>query len=139
MGKAAQLAASELNTRSSRLLALRQRFEAGLAEIPDTVIHGADAERLPNTTHVAFAGVDGQSLLIRLDLAGYAVSAGAACSSGAVEPSSTLLAMGVSKREALSSVRVSFGVGNTTAEIDELLEAIATEVAELRRLAVAEP
>jgi cysteine desulfurase len=139
MGAAARLAASELEDRARGLRALRNRFEAGLAAIPDTVIHGAGAERLPNTTHAAFPGVDGQSLLIRLDLAGFSVSAGSACSSGTVEPSTTILAMGVEPEQARSSLRVSCGAGNTAAEVDALLEVLAGQVGELRRLAATTP
>ena len=93
--------------------------------------------RLPNTSHVAFPGVEGESLLIRLDLAGYAVSTGSACSSGTVEPSKTLLAMGLSRDEALASLRVSFGITNPPDEVDGFLAALAREVAELRRVAPA--
>ena len=132
---AVQLSVQELGERREHLLGLRRRFEAGLESIPDSVIHGRDAERLPNTTHVAFLGVDNQALLIRLDLAGFAVSAGSACSSGTVEASSTLVAMGVSPEESGSAIRVSFGQGNQTAEVDAFLEVLAKQVAELRRLA----
>lgn len=135
MGEAAKLAAAELESRAARMQSLRDRFEQGLAAIPDVKVHAVGAKRLPNTSHVAFAGVDSQSLLIRLDLAGFAVSAGSACSSGTVEPSRTILAMGVSRDEAMSSLRMSFGVGNTEAEINGFLEVLSSQVAELRRLA----
>ena len=139
MGKAAELARLEQQERDSHVRSLRGRFEAGLSAIPDVVIHGAGAERLGNTSHVAFLGVDNQSLLIRLDLAGFAVSAGAACSSGTVEPSGTLWAMGVSREEALSSIRVSFGRANSSAEIDGFLEALRQQVEELRQLTGSAP
>jgi len=77
--------------------------------------------------------------MIRLDLAGYAVSTGAACSSGTVEPSSTLLALGMTSQEALSSLRVSLGISNTVAEVDDLLEVLTKEVAILRSRAAEEP
>ena len=89
-----------------------------------------EAQRLGNTSHVAFLGVDNQSLLIRLDLAGFAVSAGAACSSGTVEPSGTLLAMDVPREEALSAIRVSFGNSNSVAEVDSFLVALRQQVEE---------
>jgi cysteine desulfurase len=84
---------------------------------------------------VAFLGVEGESLLIRLDLAGFAVSTGSACSSGAVEPSKTLIAIGLSPEEALSTLRVSVGLTNRPEEIDAFLAALAREVAVLRRVA----
>jgi len=137
MGKAAALARSELEDRQGHVSNLRRHFEQGLEEIPDVIVHGAGAERLGNTSHVAFRGVDNQSLLIRLDLAGFAVSAGAACSSGTVEPSSTLLAMGVSRQEALSAIRVSFGRSNSVEEVDRFLAELRQQVVELRRLTAA--
>jgi cysteine desulfurase len=89
---------------------------------------------LPNTSHLAFDGVEGEALLIRLDLAGFAVSTGSACASGAVEPSVATRAMGMERGEALSSLRVSFGMTNTADEVERVLVALAREVAELRRL-----
>lgn len=136
-GRAAELAREELDERRRRLAALRDRLEDGLASIPGARVHGAGAPRLPNTCHVAFAGLEGESLLIRLDLAGFAVSTGSACSSGVVEPSKTLLAMGVAPEEALASIRVSLGITNTAAEIDAFLAALTREVAALRRAAPA--
>jgi cysteine desulfurase len=119
------------------LQALRDRFEAGLAAIRpaiDTAVHCRTSPRLPNTSHVAFHEVEGEALLIRLDLAGFAVSTGSACSSGTVEPSQTLLAMGLTAAEALSSIRISFGPANRAAEVDLFLAALEREVRELRRL-----
>ncbi|MGE0641908.1 MAG: cysteine desulfurase family protein [Thermoanaerobaculia bacterium] len=118
--------------RFERLAALRDRFEEGLARIPGSIVHGAGAPRLPHTTHVAFPGLVGQELMIRLDLAGWAVSTGAACGSGTVTPSATLLAMGLSPAEAIASLRVSFGVPNTMDEIDRFLPELAASVAALR-------
>jgi cysteine desulfurase len=141
LGAAAELARREVGdgsgspgSRGACLAALRDRFEAGLGAIPDAVVHCRETPRLPNTSHVAFPGVEGEALLIRLDLAGFAVSTGSACSSGAVEPSQTLLAMGLGNAEALSSLRVSFGIGNQAAEVDRFLALLAREVAVLRRL-----
>jgi cysteine desulfurase len=139
LGAAAALARDEVDghpgsPRPLQLAALRDRFEAGLREVPGAIVHCRTAPRLPNTSHVAFTGVEGEALLIRLDLAGFAVSTGSACSSGTVEPSRTLLAMGLSPEEALSSIRVSFGVTNRAAEVDRFLAALAGEVAALRRL-----
>jgi cysteine desulfurase len=135
-GAAAEAARTELPERQAHLAGLRDRFEALLPElVPGAIVHCAGSPRLPNTSHVAFPGVEGESLLIRLDLAGFAVSTGSACSSGTVEPSRTLLAMGLSRDEALSSLRVSFGMTNRPEEVDAFLDALAREVAELRRVA----
>lgn len=134
LGAAAELAAAELPERARRLAALRDRFEAGLAAIGGVTVHGATAARLPNTSHVAFDGVEGEALMIRLDLAGFAVSTGSACSSGTVEPSRALLAMGVPSEEALGSLRVSFGITNDEAEVDRFLVALGREVTALRGL-----
>ena len=136
-GEAARLAADDLEARSSSMLGLRERFESGLGRIPDATVHGRSAERLPNTSHIALLGADSEALLIRLDLAGFAVSSGSACSSGTVEPSRTLLAMGVPKEEASCSLRISFGPGNTNREVDAFLEVLAQEATELRRLSSA--
>ncbi len=145
LGAAAALARDEVDgqdgqdgqlrpRRPLQLAALRDRFEAGLRAVPGAIVHCRTAPRLPNTSHVALTGVEGEALLIRLDLAGFAVSTGSACSSGTVEPSQTLLAMGLSPAEALSSIRVSFGVANHAAEVDRFLAALAREVVALRRL-----
>jgi cysteine desulfurase len=138
LGAAAGLARREVGagpgSRGAHLAALRDRFEAGLGAIAGAVVHCRTAPRLPNTSHVALPGVEGEALLIRLDLAGFAVSTGSACSSGAVEPSQTLLAMGLGNAEALSSLRVSFGAGNRAEEVDRFLAVLAREAAVLRRL-----
>jgi cysteine desulfurase len=135
-GRAAALAADELPARARRLGALRDGLESAmLREIPDAVVHGAAVPRLPNTTSVRFAGIDAQSLLIRLDLLGWAVSTGAACASGAVEPSRTLRALGLRESEARATLRISFGLTNTTAEVDAFVPVLAREVAALRGVA----
>jgi cysteine desulfurase len=134
LGRAAAVAAAELPERTRHLAALRDRFEAGAAEL-GARLHATASPRLPNTSHLAFDGVEGEALLIRLDLAGFAVSTGSACASGAVEPSPTLLALGMPPDEALGSIRVSVGMTNTAAEVDDLLAALEREVAALRRLA----
>ncbi|HEX7182073.1 MAG TPA: cysteine desulfurase family protein [Thermoanaerobaculia bacterium] len=140
LGAVAEAAASEIGERRAFLASLRDRFEAELPRrVPDAILHCASSPRLPNTSHVAFPGVEGEALLIRLDLAGFAVSTGSACSSGSVEPSRTLLAIGLSVEEALSSLRVSFGMTNRPEEVDRFLDRLAHEVAELRRLLPALP
>lgn len=138
-GACAALASSELDHRMERLGNLRDGLEAGLAGgIPDARLHCASSPRLPHTTHVAFPGLVGEELVVRLDLAGFAVSTGAACASGVVEPSRTLLAMGVSPEEAIASIRISLGTSNDEAEIDRFLPVLAREVEALRALS-AEP
>ncbi|MGA8593945.1 MAG: cysteine desulfurase family protein [Bryobacteraceae bacterium] len=112
---------------------LRDEFERNLLSRMDEVeINGAAAERLPNTSNLHFRGVDGQALVIALDLKGFAVSSGSACSSGSIEPSHVLLAMGRSASEARSSVRFSFGSGNTLAEVHALADAVISSVRHLR-------
>ncbi len=135
LGRAAELAVAEGETRAAASRALRDRFEAAVRELPGAIVHCAAAPRLPNTSHVAFSGVDAEALMIRLDLAGWAVSTGAACSSGAVEPSRVLRALGLPAEEALASLRVSFGAANTAEQVDEFLDVLAAELAELCRLA----
>jgi cysteine desulfurase len=135
LGAAAALAAVEIDQRGRHLAALRDRFEAAAGRLPGARVHCAGAPRLPNTSHLAFAGVEGEALLIRLDLAGFAVSTGSACASGAVEPSPVLAAIGLAPAEALGSLRVSFGMTNTAAEVDAFVDALEREVAALRHLA----
>ena len=135
LGRAAEIALVELDARQKGLQTLRDHFEERLEEtVPEVIFHGRSVPRLPNTSNVAVIGVEAEALMIRLDLRGYAVSTGSACSSGTVEPSQTLLAMGISADEALSSLRVSFGVSNTIEEVDAFTEELATQVDELRRL-----
>jgi cysteine desulfurase len=135
LGAAAEAARAELPARQAFLAGLRDRFEAELPRrVPGAVLHCTVSPRLPNTAHIAVPGIEGESLLIRLDLAGIAVSTGSACSSGTVEPSKTLLAIGLPREEALSSLRVSFGMTNHPEDVDTVLAVLAREVAELRRL-----
>ena len=135
LGEAARIASEDLAGRVERMRRLRDRFEERLRrEIPGAVVHCADSPRLPQTSHVAVPGVEGESLLLRLDLAGYAVSTGSACSAGKPEPSPTLVAMGVEPREALGSIRVSFGPSNTEGDVDGFVQVLAREVKTLRSL-----
>jgi cysteine desulfurase len=132
LGEAAAVASAELEERGRHLASLRDRFEAGLGEIPGAVVHCRDVPRLPSTSHVAFHGCSGHQLMLRLDHRGYAVSTGSACHSGKPQPSPALVAMGVAEDEALASLRVSFGMPNTAAEIDGFLEVLTAEVASAR-------
>lgn len=105
-----------------------------LRRIAGTRVHGAGAPRTPNTANISFAGVAAEALLIALDLAGFAVATGAACSSGATRPSHVLTAMGVAAAESRSSIRFSLGRGNTREQVEELLAALERAVARLRKL-----
>jgi cysteine desulfurase len=135
-GVAAELAARELASESTRLLALRARLEAGLRLVaPDVVIHGGAAPRLPNTVNASFPGARSDHLLMALDARGVEVSAGAACASGAVEPSAVLSAMGVPRELAICALRFSLGRTSTEAEIDEALAALAEALRAARALA----
>lgn len=104
------------------------------ARIEGVLINGEQSARLPNTTSAIIPGVDGESLLMNLDLKGFAVSTGAACSSGNPEPSPVLLAMGLSRAEAQSSLRVGLGWGTTKEQIDAFVEALVEVTNRLRSL-----
>ncbi len=130
-GVAAELAASASN---QAIAALRDRLEQGILNgIPQTSVNGT-GNRLPNTTNLRFDGIEGEALLISLDLRGFAVSSGAACSSGAVEPSHVLTAIGLTKEQARSSLRFSLGASNTSEQVDALIEATVAAAAHLRKL-----
>lgn len=135
LGKAAEMAAGTLEQDAKRIGSLRDRLEQGILErVPDVAVNGAAAMRAPNTTNICFEGIEGESLVIALDLRGFCVSSGSACSSGAVAPSHVLLAMGLSKQDAKSSVRFSLGQENTLEQVDELIAAVVDSTAHLRRL-----
>jgi cysteine desulfurase len=127
--------AVEIGTDWTQIAPLRDRLERGiLGSIEGASINGSIRRRLPNTTNIRFDGIEGEAIVIALDLRGYAVSSGSACSSGAVEPSHVLLAMGLRPEEARSSVRFSLGPENTDAEVDGLVAAVQASVAHLRRI-----
>lgn len=135
LGAAAAWWSANGTAERARMAALRDHLEARiLAAIPDAVIHGAGAPRLPNTTSVAIRGIEGEPLVIALDLRGFAVSSGSACSSGAVEPSHVLLAMGLAPQDARSSIRISLGRGNTLEQVDALADALCAATTALRRV-----
>lgn len=114
---------------------LRDRLEQGvLAAVPGTAVNGDRARRVPNTTNISFDGVEAESLLIALDLEGVAVSTGSACSSGSLEPSHVLRAMGLPHARTRNSLRFSLGARTTRAEIDVVLDVLPGLVAKLRRL-----
>jgi cysteine desulfurase len=135
-GAAAELAARTLPAESERLAALRDRLENALLErIPHSGVNGSRGRRTPNTANLYFDGIDGEALVIALDLRGFAVSTGAACSSGAIAPSHVLTAMGLSAERARASMRFSLGRSNTQEQVDALVEALVDAVAHLRRIA----
>ena len=119
-----------------RVAELRDWFEREIERrVEDVEVNGRGAPRLPNTSNLVFRNVSGENLVIALDIAGFAVSSGSACSSGSVEPSHVLLAMGRSREEAGSSVRFSFGRYNTREEADALIHAVVRSVERLRKAA----
>jgi len=135
LGKAAELARLSLEEDAARVSALRDKLELGLASrIPDSRINSANAPRTPNTANLTFPGIEGEALVISLDLKGICVSTGAACSSGAVEPSHVLTAIGLPADEARASIRFSLGRHTTESEINYALEAVPAAVAQLREL-----
>ena len=129
------LPAARLAAESERLAALRDRLEnAVLERIPAPASTAAARSRTPNTSNMYFDGIDGEALVIALDLRGFAVSTGSACSSGAITPSHVLTAMGLSADRARSSLRFSLGRSNTAEQVDALVEALEASVAHLRRI-----
>jgi cysteine desulfurase len=135
LGHAARLAVAKLPVESLRLAALRNRLEeAILARVPGTAINGAREPRVPNTTNISFEAVEAESLLIALDLEGVAVSTGSACSSGTLEPSHVLKAMGLPSPRTQNSIRLSLGAANTDAEVDFVVSKLPALVDKLRSL-----
>jgi cysteine desulfurase len=139
LGKAAELALATLEEENIRVRALRDRFESTLlAGLEDVMINGDPGARLPNTSNLAFTGVDAQAILLKLDQAGVCCSLGSSCTTGAVQPSHVLRAMHFTNERARSSLRFSFGRYNTEAELDKVLEILPRTVRKLRQLS-AEP
>lgn len=135
-GLAAQAAAKEVDEKSERVGALRDRLLQGLrASVPDLTVNGSLDARVPGTVNVSIPGTEGETLLLLLDQAGIACSSGSACASGAVDPSHVLIAMGVSKRLALGSLRFSLGRPSTDEDVDAVLEALPEIVRQARRAA----
>ena len=139
LGTAAQLAGKRRQSDANRIEALRDRLEHGILErIPDTHVHCAASPRLPNTASVRFDGAESEPMLISLDLHGFAVSSGSACSSGSSEPSHVLSAIGLSRNQAKSTLRFSLGRTNSENDVDELLEVLPGIVQRLRALSPAQ-
>jgi cysteine desulfurase len=135
LGKAAEIARESLAEDSARSSGLRDQLEEGLlSRIPQAQANGARVPRTPNTANIMFPGIEGEALVIALDLKGLACSTGAACSSGAVEPSHVLTAIGLTPDEARASLRFSLGRHTTPADIQFALEVVPAAVEQLREL-----
>ena len=135
LGVAAQLARAKIASEGERLAVLRDRLEEGiLSAVSGTAINGARSPRVPNTTNISFDRVEAESLLIALDLAGIAVSTGSACSSGTLEPSHVLKAMGFPAHRTQNSIRFSLGAANSEADVQRVIDALPGIVDKLRSL-----
>jgi cysteine desulfurase len=135
LGEAARLATAELESRSAHVRALRDRFEDKVRrQIEDVVFNGDADQRLPHLSNISFRYIEGEGLLINLDLQGVAVSTGSACSSGTLEPSPVIRALGHDDELARGSIRFSFGKDNTEADVDYVVEVLTNAVRRLREL-----
>jgi cysteine desulfurase len=135
LGAAASLAAAKMTADAARVAALRDRLETGILRgVPGTAVNGARDARVPNTTNISFERVEAESLLIALDLEGVAVSTGSACSSGTLEPSHVLKAMGLPAHRTQNSLRFSLGLFSTQEEVDRVIEVLPRLVDKLRSL-----
>jgi cysteine desulfurase len=136
LGKAAEIAMRSFERAEDReMAALRDRLEVEIVnQVESAGVNGAGAPRVPNTSNIYFDYIEGEALVIALDLKGLAVSTGAACSSGAIEPSHVLTAMGLRPGQARASLRFSLGKQNTAEDVDFALELVPASVARLREL-----
>ncbi len=135
LGKAAELARIQLDERINRMRDLRDYLEQQMiSRFPDLRVNGDRQQRVPNVSNVTFGGIDGESLLIALDLKGIAVSTGSACASGSLEPSHVLQALGLTRDEVRGSLRFSLGAYTTREEIDYAVSVLAQTVARLREM-----
>lgn len=137
MGRAIELATQNLAENTQRLTRLRDKLIDGiLTEIPDVRLNGSRTQRLPNNVNVSVRYIEGEALLLRLDLAGIAGSSGSACTSGSLDPSHVLLAIGLPHEIAHGSLRLSLGTDTTEEEIDEVLRVLPDIVKDLRAMSV---
>jgi cysteine desulfurase len=135
LGRAAELAAAEQAAFAARVVALRDELERHVREIiPDVVINGADVPRAPHVSNMSIPGTDSEALLMHLDLAGIACSSGSACSTGSVEPSHVLAAMGLPRELGIAALRVSFGKETTADDVEAFLGALPKVVEKVRAL-----
>ena len=135
LGKAIELAEESLAENAARMTFLRNRLISGLtAAIPDMRINGTMDKRLPNNVNVSFAGIEGEAVLLRLDLEGIAASSGSACTAGSLDPSHVLTAIGLTRDEAKGSLRLTLGTDTTQADIDEVVKKLPGIVESLREM-----
>ena len=135
LGKAIELAEEGLAENAARMTFLRNRLVSGLtAAIPDMRINGTMDKRLPNNVNVSFAGIEGEAVLLRLDLEGIAASSGSACTAGSLDPSHVLTAIGLTRDEAKGSLRLTLGTDTTQADVDEVVKKLPGIVASLREM-----
>jgi cysteine desulfurase NifS len=134
LGAAAELARRDLDAEMARIAKLRDRLQEGLLKLPDALLNGSSAERLPNTLNVSFSYIEGEAMLYHLSDAGICASSGSACSSGSLEPSHVIRAMGVPFTAAHGSLRFSFSKYNTAADVDRVLAVMPGVVGKLRAL-----
>ncbi len=135
LGQACELAGRRLEEENTRVRALRDRLESELTRlIPDTRVNGTTKERTPNTTNISFANIEGESILLMLNEFGICASSGSACTSGSLEPSHVMRAMGVPFTMAHGSIRFSLSVYNTEEEIDEIIRRLPPIIERLRQL-----
>lgn len=134
--RACELASTRMAADEKRFGTLSEKLHAGLKEkVEDFRINGSLEQRLSNTLNISFPGLDGEAIIVGLDMEGIAVASGSACTSGATEPSHVLMALGLAEREALGSIRVSLGRGNSEEEVDYFLSVLPPIVARLKSLA----
>jgi cysteine desulfurase len=138
-GRAAELALARVNEQQTRVRALRDRLEQGILRlIPRTAVNGSIANRLPNTSNIAFEGIEAEGVLMLLDQAGICASSGSACTTGSLDPSHVLVAMGCTAARARASVRFSLGIYNTDSDVDHVLDVLPGVIEKLRLHAPAE-
>jgi cysteine desulfurase len=135
LGKAVEVRARDMRAEAPRVAALRDRMWDGIrARVPDVRLNGHPTERLPGTANICYRNVESESIVLGLDLRGVAVSAGSACTSGSVEPSYVLVAMGVALDWAMGAVRSSLGRGTTAEDVDYVVASVVEVVAKIRRV-----
>ncbi len=134
LAKALELATEGLKSRQARIQALRDKLIAGLLALPEVKLNGHPTQRLPGNANVSVRYVEGESLILSLDMQGIAVSSGSACTSGSLEPSHVLLAMGLTHEEAHGSLRLTLGIDNTEEDVEYVLSAMPAVVERLRQM-----